>query len=150
MYNVQTTNHGSEDSLASAHEDPVLQFEEQGHSTTMATITGKQSISKAISQRLSRARTRSRDVLTTSNTSGNFIIGVAVQEATVEHHEEPGTGEETPQATVVKSTVQAPQGVKRQRSAPKLDAGHSSWMARAKELTSRFKRKSMAALSQVS
>ncbi|THH27818.1 hypothetical protein EUX98_g6370 [Antrodiella citrinella] len=151
MYSVQTTNqHGSADSLASASEDPVLQVEDHGHSTTMATITGRQTISKAISQRLSRVRTRSRDVLTT-NTTGNFIIGVAVQEATVEHHEEPGAGNETPQATVVKSTVQAPQGVKRQQSAPKLDAS-SSWMAKAKELTSRlsFKRKSMAALPQVS
>lgn len=110
----------------------------------MAKITGKQSISKAISQRLSR--TRSRDVLKSANNS--VIIGVAVQEATVETHEE--DGEDTPQATVV-STVQAPEGLKKQRSTPKLEGSQSSsWMAKAKELTSRFKRKSMAALSQVS
>ncbi|TCD69418.1 hypothetical protein EIP91_007765 [Steccherinum ochraceum] len=147
MYNVQP-NHGSADSLASMLEDPSLQVEDHGHSTTMATIAGKQSISKAISQRLSRARTRSRDVLT-STANSSVIIGVAVQEATVEHHEEEH-GDEVPNATVVSATVEGPNDhLKRRRSTPKLES-QSSWMAKAKELTNRFKRKSMAALSPVS
>ena len=127
----------------------------------MATITGKQSISRAISSRLSRARTRSRDVL---NANGGVIIGVAVQEATVEHHSDDLEFLDDKMTTVVKSTVEVPVAagepgvgvgvLRRQRSTPKLD-GHqggqqSSWMVKAKELTSRFKRKSMAALSQVS
>ncbi|KAH8103509.1 hypothetical protein BXZ70DRAFT_735230 [Cristinia sonorae] len=158
MYNVQpTAHHGSADSLASESEDPSLQVEDHGHSTTMATISGKQSISKAISQRLSRTRTRSRDVLTATRGNGNVVIGIAVQEATIEHHAEEI---ETPHETVVKSTVEVPQGVKRQRSAPKLDGngngngssagGQLNWMSKAKELTTRFKRRSMAALSQIS
>lgn len=145
MYTDRHKQHGSADSLASVLEDPSMQIEEQNNSTTMATITGKQSISKAISQRLSRTRTRSRDVLASANSS--LIIGVAVQEATIEIHEENDT--ETSQATVV-STVQGPEGLKRQRSAPRLESGQASWMSKAKEFTSRFKRKSLAALSQVS
>lgn len=142
----------------------------------MATIAGKQSISRAISRRLSRAR--SRDVLVSRRNS--VVIGVSVQEATVEHHleeeEEEERGGESAASTVGGEGVvdmdktrprsraavyvgnnmpmsASPNGVlRKEKSSPGLNMGgmgeKQGWMSRAKDLTAKFKRKSIAALSQ--
>lgn len=141
----------------------------------MATIAGKQSISRAISRRLSRAR--SRDVLVSRRNS--VVIGVSVQEATVEHHleeeEEEGGGESAASTVGGEGVVDmdktrprsraavyvgnnmpmsaSPNGVlRKEKSSPGLNMGgmgeKQGWMSRAKDLTAKFKRKSIAALSQ--
>ena len=79
---------GSEDSFASDTEETPRP--EEGHDeeqvTQMETIAGRVSLGKAvgrtIARRLSRARTRSRDVLAVP--VNGLVIGVSVEEATVE------------------------------------------------------------------
>ncbi|KAI0785805.1 hypothetical protein C8Q75DRAFT_310495 [Abortiporus biennis] len=149
FYQVHAMLHGSADSLASASaNDPENLAEDQQHVTKMATILGKQSLSKAITRRLSRAR--SRDVLVATAPTGNVVIGVAVEEATVEHdsdedHEELAARPQS--SAAVYSGVQV---IRHQRSSPGLNSGErspTSWMAKAKEYTSKFKRRSIAALA---
>lgn len=85
---------GSADSFASASEPPP---HDDGHDeeqvTQMETIAGRPSLGKAMGQkiarRLSRARTRSRDVLAVVPGAG-VVIGVSVEEATVEAEHDGG------------------------------------------------------------
>lgn len=131
-------------------EDPSKHVEDEQHSTQMATIAGKQSISKAISRRLSRAR--SKDVLVSRRNS--VVIDVSVEEATVEHlsDDDKETELARPQSSAA-VYVGAGNGVlRREKSSPGLAFQGSTekqgWMSKAKDLTAKFKRKSMAALSQ--
>lgn len=150
--------------------------------TQMETIAGRVSLGKAmgrtIARRLSRARTRSRDILAVPN---GLVIGVSVEEATVEaeHHEDDddnekaGNGEapRTPHGTVFafaqaegpgtrsrRSTVSMPNppqvaavpGAGTGSMTPGADKRSSAanWVAKAKDLTKMFKRRSMAVLPQ--
>ena len=83
FYAVQNHQHGSADSLASsAHGSPAspAAAEDEASVVQMATISGRQSLSRAFGRRLSRAKTPSRAGL------NGMLIGVSVEEATVEHH----------------------------------------------------------------
>lgn len=129
-------------------EDPSQNVEDEHHSTQMATIAGKQSISKAISRRLSRAR--SRDVLVSRRNS--VVIDVSVEEATVEHHSDDDKDPELvrPQSSAAVYVGGGNGVLRREKSSPRLHGSGEKlgWMSKAKDLTARFKRKSMAALSQ--
>lgn len=105
----------------------------------MRQIAGRQSISKAVEgflpRRLSRAR--STNVLTTGD--GNMVIGVSVEEATVESEE----GVETNCAR-----VHAPGGLRNQASRLTMAGSsppRSNWVAKAKGFTQKFRRKSKTA-----
>ncbi|KZT72420.1 hypothetical protein DAEQUDRAFT_723131 [Daedalea quercina L-15889] len=87
FYAVQNHDHGSADSLASTAEanpasadGPSPAAHEEESVVQMATISGRQSLSRAFSQRLSRSKTPSRVGL------DGMLIGVSVEEATIEHH----------------------------------------------------------------
>ncbi|KAI0071170.1 hypothetical protein K474DRAFT_664133 [Panus rudis PR-1116 ss-1] len=172
FYSVGSQNilqHGSADSLASeSANDPDKLVEDVSQSTQIATIAGKQSISKAISRRLSRARTRSRELLggggvgtsasanlslTGGNGNGVVMIDVAVTEATVEyHHSDDEDLDGRPKSSAAVYSGDGPmEKLRTQRSAPGLQQQQSGekagWMSKARDLTARIKRRSMAALA---
>ncbi|KAI0644982.1 hypothetical protein C8Q79DRAFT_744395 [Trametes meyenii] len=166
---------GSADSFADsldgghAHEDAR---EEEGV-TQMETIAGKVSIGKAvgglIARRLSRSRTRSRDILATPS---GLVIGVSVEETEVEHGEDEADALDKPTTPHGTSFVYAQaDGLRSRRSTVSMPGTGSSntsesatgvaagagqerrlsaagWVAKAKDLTKKFRRKSMAVLPQ--
>ncbi|KAI0827724.1 hypothetical protein BC628DRAFT_1409635 [Trametes gibbosa] len=164
---------GSADSFASSHEghgQADVRDEEQV--TQMETIAGRVSIGKAvggiIARRLSRSRTRSRDILATPS---GLIIGVSVEEATTEaEHGEEAEADvpRTPHGTVFvyaqadgprsrRSTISMPSSAGESMGPPvAVGAGTTQerrlsaagWVAKAKDLTKMFRRKSMAVLPQ--
>ncbi|KAI0629681.1 hypothetical protein C8Q77DRAFT_301434 [Trametes polyzona] len=168
---------GSADSFASSHEGHPEDVRDEEGVTQMETIAGKASIGKAvggiIARRLSRSRTRSRDILATPS---GLIIGVSVEEATTEaeHGEDgaPADGDvpRTPHGTVFvyaqadglrsrRSTVSMPgsgsdgSGASAGAGAPAANGQErrlsaAGWVAKAKDLTKKFRRKSMAVLPQ--
>lgn len=83
FYTVQH-HHGSADSLASITDADAAPapapVEDESSVVQMATISGRQSLSRAFGRRLSRAKTPSIAGL------NGMLIGVSVEEATVEHH----------------------------------------------------------------
>lgn len=108
-------------------------------------IAGRQSISRAvgglISRKLSRAKSASQDVFTDAP---GVVIGVSVEEATIEAA---GHSGEPP----VKSVAYAP-GTLRHRASqvslsgdnPDCQSPTGGWTKKAKDLKSRFRRKSLA------
>ncbi|EIW54066.1 uncharacterized protein TRAVEDRAFT_74349 [Trametes versicolor FP-101664 SS1] len=159
---------GSADSFASSH-DGQDDVRDEEQVTQMETIAGRVSLGKAmgglIARRLSRSRTRSRDILATPS---GLLIGVSVEEATTEaeHGEEDSLdAPHTPNGTAFVYAAQA-DGLRSRRStvsmpgtaAPGEGAGApasqerrlsaAGWVAKAKDLTKKFRRKSMAVLPQ--
>ncbi|KAI0330424.1 hypothetical protein GY45DRAFT_1250927 [Cubamyces sp. BRFM 1775] len=176
---------GSADSFASSvHSAP--HDEEHEQVTQMETIAGKVSIGRAvggiIARRLSRSRTRSRDILATPN---GLVIGVSVEEATTEAEAEGETDVEgeadgvnekrkgagaglPPKSPRGTSFVYAQaDGLRSRRSTLSMPGGTAAngasgdnaaglerrlsavgWVAKAKDLTKKFRRKSMAVLPQ--
>ncbi|KAI0366770.1 hypothetical protein BV20DRAFT_630903 [Pilatotrama ljubarskyi] len=185
---------GSADSFADSFDDehgghaqPHHQ-EESEQVTQMETIAGKVSIGRAvggiIARRLSRSRTRSRDILATPS---GLVIGVSVEEATTEaeHGEgeasEEAKGQRSPLGTAFVYATQAPapaEGMRSRRSTLSMPGTSGStntsesagagvgagagagvngqerrlsaagWVAKAKDLTKKFRRRSMAVLPQ--
>ncbi|KAH9915403.1 uncharacterized protein B0H18DRAFT_1210517 [Fomitopsis serialis] len=95
FYAVQDHQHGSADSLASTAEanpvsahSPSSPAHEEESIVQMATIAGRQSLSRAFTRGLSRSKTPSRAGLE------GVLIGVSVEEATVEHHSDEGDATE--------------------------------------------------------
>ncbi|KAI0352023.1 hypothetical protein OH77DRAFT_830329 [Trametes cingulata] len=198
---------GSADSFASSHSglsaslpgaaSPAQRPHEeemQEQVTQMETIAGKVSLGRAvgglIARRLSRSRTRSRDILATPS---GLVIGVSVEEATTEaeHGEGDGEGEgdalrgvlggekapRSPLGTAFVYAAPPPEGMRSRRSTlsmPGTGTGSSNtnssesagaqggagvqgqerrlsaagWVAKAKDLTKKFRRRSMAVLPQ--
>lgn len=122
-------------SLASEHLDDDGAHTEDNHVTHMHKIGGRQSISKAVGGLMPRrlSRTRSANVLSSGN--GNMIIGVSVEEATVESAEDVDT---------CCARVHAPGALRNQPSRLTM-AGSSpvkdSWVTKAKGFTQKFRRK---------
>jgi len=153
--------HGSADSLASATETPAQHRgvnddgdDDEEQVVQMATIAGRQSISKAFTRRLSRSRTatRSRDVLDA------LVIGVSVEEATVEHeHDEEEAGGSRPGTSMAYaqgalkargSRGNMSAGAEKEKEKEKGEKG--GWIGRARGLTQKIRRRSMVALAQSS
>lgn len=175
-------------SSAAANGGARLHDEEHEQVTQMETIAGKVSIGRAvggiIARRLSRSRTRSRDILATPS---GLVIGVSVEEATTEAEAEGDTdvdGEseganekgkgaslppKSPRGTSFvyaqadglrsrRSTLSMPggtavnvvNGAGGENAAAGLERRLSAagWVAKAKDLTKKFRRKSMAVLPQ--
>ncbi len=149
---------GSADSFASSH-DGRDDVHDEEQVTQMETIAGKVSLGKAmgglIARRLSRARTRSRDILATPS---GLLIGVSVEEATTEteHGEEDSLdAPHTPNGTAFVYAAQADAGARSRRStvsmpgtagpveAPAQERRLSAagWVAKAKDLTKKFRGK---------
>lgn len=141
---------GSADSLASATDDAgAHDHVDEEQFIQVENIAGKQSISKAISRRLSRSKTRSRDVLSSANSS--VIIGVSVEEATVEHE-----AHDDAEGRAGTSVAYCPATLPRRESRGSM-AGEKGergaaggWLGKAKGLTHKFRRKSIPVLSQTS
>ncbi|KAI0919243.1 hypothetical protein AcV5_002208 [Taiwanofungus camphoratus] len=149
FYQAQTQT-GSADSLASATDDAgAHDHVDEEQFIQVENIAGKQSISKAISRRLSRSKTRSRDVLSSANSS--VIIGVSVEEATVEHE-----AHDDAEGRAGTSVAYCPATLPRRESRGSM-AGEKGergaaggWLGKAKGLTHKFRRKSIPVLSQTS
>ncbi|KAH9949293.1 hypothetical protein B0H21DRAFT_147433 [Amylocystis lapponica] len=140
---------GSADSLASSSEQHVHNDPDEVEVTQMKTFGGRQSLSRAvgsiIARRLSRSQSSSRDVV--PSTTGGLVIGVSVEEATVEaeSHE--------PQTTGSVSAVFAPRSISRRSSYLGVtdedkNASLNGWTKKAKDLQSKFRRKSTASFPQ--
>ncbi|KAF5386028.1 hypothetical protein D9615_002325 [Tricholomella constricta] len=139
FYQAQAANDSTKSfaSGASAHLGDEDAHVEDNHVTQMLHIAGRQSISKAMGGLLPRrlSRARSTNILVGE---ANVIIGVSVEEATVESTE----GVEASQ-----TVVHAPGALRNQPSRLTM-AGSSparnSWVAKAKGFTQKFRRKSKA------
>lgn len=121
---------------ASAHYgDEAAHVEEDSHVTQMHQIAGRQSISKAVGGLLPRRLSRARSANVLSTSEANMVIGVSVEEATVESAE----GAETSF-----TSVHAPGALRHQPSRLTM-AGSSparnKWVSKAKVFTQKFRRK---------
>lgn len=153
FYQLDTRLHqptGSTDSFASdTTSDPSIDEVEEEHHVAQTHFIPAQSISKAISRRLSRAR----DLvpLSSPSSTGTLVIGVAVEANTVEHGDEAGF--HTPQAVAATTTTTVytgcTPGLRTQRSTPGLNE-RTNFFAKAKDITSKLRRKSVAALTPAS
>ncbi|KAL0072540.1 hypothetical protein AAF712_000303 [Marasmius tenuissimus] len=149
----------STDTLSSANlsedDDEHAHTEDHDHVTQVHRIAARQSviarsIGNAIPRRLSRAR--SRPILAEGDTSNNMVIGVSVQAATVEV--ESSGNDEQP----VGAVVHGPASLKNQKSKSSLGStgassggsvGGGGWIARAKSLTIKLRRKSRVQLTEI-
>ncbi|GLB37342.1 hypothetical protein LshimejAT787_0403930 [Lyophyllum shimeji] len=137
FYQAQA-EHGSTESFASGaseHLNDEGAHVEDNHVTQIHQIAGRQSISKTVGKMLSRRLSRARSANIHVG-EGNVIIGVAVEEATVESAED---------AEANRVVVHAPRALRNQPSRLTM-AGSSparnSWVAKAKGFTQKFRRKS--------
>lgn len=148
-------------SALSAHHD----VPDETQVVQMATFAGRQSLSKAFSRRLSRSKTRSRDVLVNNGGVGGLMIGVRVEEATVnadvqcesEGEREEGAGAEGEREREGKAgrsragtTVAFAQGTLKAKESRVSMAGctekEKGWRGKAKELTMKLRRRSIATI----
>ncbi|KAJ7698886.1 hypothetical protein B0H17DRAFT_1177161 [Mycena rosella] len=132
------SNNNSQTSFASDGSGTDAAHDQEDHHVThMHTIAPRQSISRAVGgffpRRLSRARS---SVLPTGGDGAGLVIDVSVAAATVELPDN---------AELAATVVHAPGGLRSKASKSSIatspDAKDSSWAARAKKLTSRFRRK---------
>lgn len=144
FYQLDSTRRDSADSFASeTTTEPSVADVEETHHVAQTHFIPAQSISKAISRRLSRAK----DLVPLSPTSANtVIIGVAVEANTVEHHSgnDNWHGAQTTTTTTVYSGTLRPQ-----RSTPMLN-DKVNFLAKAKDITCKLRRRSVAALTPAS
>jgi hypothetical protein len=138
----QTQPNDSTDSLASeTTTDPSVDDVEELHVAQTQYIPA-QSISRAISRRLSRAREL---VPIVSPTSAAMIIGVAVEANTVEHRPD----EHSVAVSASTTTVYSAGTLRTRRSTSGLNE-RATFFAKAKDITSKLRRKSVAALTPAS
>lgn len=90
---------------------------------------------------------RARDVMPmpSSSNSGSLIIDVAVEEATVEHRAEDGENV-WPGAPAVSVATVYTGTLRTQRSSPGMNE-KAGWVTKAKDITSKFRRRSVAVLN---
>lgn len=121
---------------ASGHlNDDAAHREEDNHVTQMRRIAGRQSISKAVGGFLPRRLSRSRSANVVLTGGANVVIGVSVEEATVESKEDGGSS----------ASVHAPHALRSRTSKLNMNepmGPSSSWAAKAKGFTQKFRRKS--------
>ncbi|THG98440.1 hypothetical protein EW026_g3745 [Hermanssonia centrifuga] len=135
---------GSADSFASnSGADPAADVEDEPE-ITQTTFAPRQSISKAIARRLSRAR----DVvpLPSPTATSTVVIGVAVEEATTEHYH--SSDDDCHSAHGVSSAQVYSGTILSQRSSPGLNEKSSSsgWVSKARDITAKIRRRSLAAI----
>jgi len=108
---------------------------EEHHTTHVQKIAPRQSISRAVGGLLPRQLSRARSSSVVDTEDANVIIGVAVEEATVETPED-----EAPIAAV----VHAPAGLRNQTSRLSMASsqGRAAWASKVKGFTKKFRRKS--------
>ncbi|GJE94688.1 hypothetical protein PsYK624_108590 [Phanerochaete sordida] len=142
FYQLESTRTDSTDSFASeTTTERSADDVEDTHHVAQTHFIPAQSISKAISRRLSRAK----DLAPLSPTSAStVIIGVAVEASTVEHHAGGLAAAQTTTTTTVYSGTLRPQ-----RSTPLLN-DKVNFLSKAKDITSKLRRKSVAALTPAS
>ncbi|RDB25166.1 hypothetical protein Hypma_007981 [Hypsizygus marmoreus] len=138
FYQAQVSNESTTSfaSGASAHfDDDNAHLEEDNHVTQMHRIVGRQSISQTVGGLLPRRLSRSRSANVLLAGEANVVIGVSVEEATVEAAEG---------AEMSGTSIHAPGALRNQPSRLTM-AGSSparnSWVAKAKGFTQKFRRK---------
>ncbi|KAG6813762.1 hypothetical protein H0H92_007714 [Tricholoma furcatifolium] len=135
FYQLQSGNDSMKSfaSGASAHLDEDA-HREQEHATQMLHIAGRQSISKTVTNYLPRrlSRARSTNLLVAD---ANVVIGVSVEEATVESPEGAEAG---------RTVIHAPGSLRNQTSRltmPGALPSRSNWIAKAKSFALKLRRK---------
>ncbi|EPQ55230.1 hypothetical protein GLOTRDRAFT_121456 [Gloeophyllum trabeum ATCC 11539] len=136
------TASSSRDSFASEHsagphEEHAEDDEDDEHITRMQTITGRQTLTKAVgdilARKMSRSRSNSRSMITPSDTGTSaVVIGVSVQQATVQAANDQDDPD-APSAVVLRG----------QRSRTSLRRNRDSWV---QKVTQKFRRKSKSPL----
>ncbi|TFK45099.1 hypothetical protein BDQ12DRAFT_718206 [Crucibulum laeve] len=113
--------------------------EDDHHVTQMEQIAGRQSISKKVGSMLPRRLSRARSANVIAAGDANMVIGVSVQEATVETPEDEDEDERSG------ASVHAPGGLRYQASRMSMPGSvppsKGSWVTRAKGFTQKFRRK---------
>lgn len=111
-------------------------MEEDGHVTQLHQIAGRQTISQTVEGLLPRRLSRARSANVLAAGDARMVIGVSVEEAT----RESGEGGEASRAS-----VHAPGGLRSQPSRITMagsSPARSNWVAKAKGLTEKLRRKS--------
>lgn len=134
---------GSTDSFASdTTSDPSLDDVEEEPQVAQTHFIPAQSISKAISRRLSRAR--DMVPIASPSSTGTLVIGVAVEANTIEHQpgdvQHPHVVNSTTTTTIYSNTLRM------QRSTPGLNE-KGTFLSKARDITSKLRRRSVAALT---
>jgi hypothetical protein len=138
FYQAEVKN-GSVKSIASgrsAHLDEEAHKEEDHHVTQVHQIAGRHTISKAMGNLLPRRLSRARSASVNANGDANVVIGVSVEEATVES-----------QLDIEGSRVivHAPGNLRSQASQGSMvcsTSGTSGWKSKAKVLSQKLRPKS--------
>lgn len=142
FYQLDSGNADSTDSFASETTTEPLDEVEDTHQVAQTHFIPAQSISKAISRRLSRAKDLMP--LASPTSASTVIIGVAVEANTVEHDDDAFPTAQTTTTTTVCSGTLRPR-----RSTPLLNE-KVNFLSKAKDITSKLRRKSVAALTPAS
>lgn len=155
FYGLQPHLHmGSADSLASDADANLEDHHADEEVTTqVATIAGRQSISKAVggmlNKKLSRSRRQSRDLMPPTPTGSSMVIGIRVEEARVEA-EAHVNDVPPPRIAAAKVHSTASPALRHTRSvAVEKSSPSSAWVDKAKDLSKKLRRRSGAALTAI-
>jgi len=139
FYQAEVKN-GSANSIASgrsAHLDEEAHKEEDHHVTQVHQIVGRHTISKAMGNLIPRRLSRARSASVIANGDANMVIGVSVEEATVESPVDIEASRRV--------IVHAPGNLRSQTSHGSMacsTSATSSWLTKAKVFTQKFRPKS--------
>lgn len=139
-YPVFVVQNGSANSIASgrsAHLDEEAHKEEDHHVTQVHQIVGRHTISKAMGNLIPRRLSRARSASVIANGDANMVIGVSVEEATVESPVDIEASRRV--------IVHAPGNLRSQTSHGSMacsTSATSSWLTKAKVFTQKFRPKS--------
>ncbi|EKM53621.1 uncharacterized protein PHACADRAFT_260070 [Phanerochaete carnosa HHB-10118-sp] len=146
FYQLDSGRADSTDSFASeTTTDRSVDEVEDIHHVAQTHFIPAQSISKAISRRLSRAK--ELIPLASPTSASTVIIDVAVEAKIVEHH--PGDGEYRGTQTTTTIAAVSSGTLRPRRSTPMLN-DKVTFLAKAKDITSKLRRRSVAAFSPAS
>ncbi|KAF8627775.1 hypothetical protein AX17_006140 [Amanita inopinata Kibby_2008] len=148
FYQTQLANDSSDSFMSESNQtenedDPPI--EEDQHITQVYTVTGRHSFTKAMNEFLPRrlSKSVSEQVVPYSPRDSNVVIGVSVEEATVEVNED----SEEPAG----ATVYAPNSVRNRSSRLTLPGSSNStgaaWAAKAKDITTKIRQRSKSVFS---
>ncbi|KAF5384481.1 hypothetical protein D9757_006453 [Collybiopsis confluens] len=161
FYQSQILNH-SRDSLGSHTSDNENgHAEDDNHVTQIHRIAARQTLSRTVGSLLPRRLSRARSRPVIEDVDGTMVIGVSVQAATalVEESYTPDSEVPIPQATVTtggRRSLAPTLNSKPSKSSLRSITSNSNWVpstnwvARAKEITRKLRRKSAQPLTQTS
>ncbi|KAJ4471628.1 hypothetical protein J3R30DRAFT_1808317 [Lentinula aciculospora] len=157
FYQSQLLNTSHESIGSQASDNEGLHAEDDSHVTQVHRIAARQTLSRAVGSFLPRRLSRARSRPVIEDSDGTLVIGVSVQAATATIEELSSGDAEShlPSTTVTVGTSLIPKlHSKESKSSLRSTSSNSnwvynnSWMAKAKDLTKKLRRKSGQPLTQ--